>query len=90
MQESKYAKVKNNSCNAKKVNMDNYRCYLPARVRVFKSSGHYSSPILFILLVHLSVPRMETLMVAPLVMVTRMMSPFPSTPTWSVDLTLAN
>jgi hypothetical protein len=22
-----------------KVNMDNYRCYLPARVRIFKSSG---------------------------------------------------
>ena len=69
-----------------KVNMDNYRYYLTARVRIFKSSRHDSSPILFILLEHLSVLGME--MVAPLVMVTRMMSPFPSTPAWFVDLTL--
>ena len=67
------------------VNMDNYQCYLPARVWIFKFSGHDSSPILFILWVHLSVSKMETLMVAPLVMVTRMMAPFLSTPTLSMD-----
>ena len=70
-----------------KVNMDNYRCYLLARVRIFKSSGHDFSPILLILWVHLPVLKMETLMVAPLVMVTlMMMPPSLSTPTWSVDL----
>ena len=69
--------------------MDNYHYYLTVRVWIFKSSGQDSSPILFILLVHLSVSEMETLMVAPLVIVTQMMSPFLSTPTWFVDLTLA-
>ena len=89
MQKSKYTKVKIIDPRLK-VNMDNYRCYHPVRVRIFKSSGQDSSSILFILLVHLSVPGMETLMVAPLVMVTRMMLlPFPSTLAWSVDLTLA-
>ena len=67
--------------------MDNYRCYLTARVHIFKSSGHDSFPILFIPWVHQSVPRMETLMVAPLVTLV-MMLPSPSTPAWSVDLTL--
>jgi len=69
-----------------KVNMDNYQFYLLARVRIFKSSRHDSSLVLFILQVHLSVPKMETLMVAPLVMVTLMMPSFLSRPTWSMDL----
>ena len=69
----------------KKVNVDNYQFYLLAGVQNFKSSGQDSSPILFILLVHLLVPGMETLMVAPLVMVTHMLPPFPSTPTSFVD-----
>jgi hypothetical protein len=89
MQKSKYAKGKIIHAMLK-VNMDNYRCYLPARVRIFKSFGQNSSPVLFILRVHLSIPEMETLMVAPLVMVTlMMMSPFLSKPAWSVDLILA-
>ena len=88
MRKNKY--TKNNSCNARKVNMNNYQFYLLARVRIFKSPGQDFSPILFILWVHLSVPEMETLMVAPLVMVIlMMMPPFPSTPVWSVDLILA-
>ena len=68
--------------------MDNYRCYLMARVWIFKSSGHDSFSILFIPWVHQSVPEMENLMVAPLVILV-MMLPFPSIPTWFVDLTLA-
>ena len=68
-----------------KVNMDNYRCYLMARVQIFKSSGQDPSPILLILWIHLLVSKMETLMVAPLVMVTHMLPPFPSTPTSFVD-----
>ena len=67
-----------------KVNMDNYQFYLLARVRIFKSSRQDSSLFLFILQVHLSVPKMETLMVAPLVMVTQMLPPFPSTPASSM------
>ena len=65
--------------------MDNYRCYLTARVWIFKSSEQDFTPILFIPWVHQLVPGMETLMVAPLVMVTLLMSLFPSTPAWSVD-----
>ena len=72
-----------------KINADNYRCYLPARVWNFKSSEQDFSPVLFILWVHLSVSEMETLMVAPLVMFTQTTSPFPSIPAWSIDLTLA-
>ena len=72
-----------------KVIMDNYRCYHMAMVRIFKSSRLDSSPNLFILWVHLLVPEMEILMVAPLVMVTLLMSPFLSIPIWSVVLTLA-
>ena len=67
--------------------MDNYRCYLTARVHIFKSSGHDSFPILFIPWVHQSVLGMETLMVAPLVTLV-MMLPFLYVPAWSVDLTL--
>ena len=67
--------------------MDNYQIYLLTRVQIFKSSGQDSSPAFFIPWVHLSVPEMETLMVAPLVMVTlMMMPPSLSTPAWSVDL----
>ena len=68
--------------------MDNYQFYHLARVRIFKSFGQDSSPVLFIHSVHLSVPEMETLMVAPLLMltlVTMLLSPF--RPTWSVNLT---
>ena len=68
--------------------MDNYRSYLLARVWIFKSSGQDFCPVLFILWVHMSIPEMETLMVAPLVMVTLMMPPFPSTLAWFVDLIL--
>ena len=67
--------------------MDNYRCYLTARVHIFKSSGHDSFPILFIPWVHQSVSGMETLMVAPLVTLVAML-PFLSIPAWSMDLTL--
>jgi len=67
-----------------KVNMDNYQCYLSARVQIFKSYGHDLSPILLILCVHLLVLGMETLMVAPLKMVT-LMSPFLSIPASSMD-----
>ena len=66
--------------------MDNYRCYLSARVWIFKSSRQDSTrEESFILRVYHLVLGMETLMVAPLVMVTLMMSPFLSTPAWSVD-----
>ena len=85
MQKSKYAKGKIIHAMLK-VNIHNYQFYLLARVRIFKSSRQDSSPVLFILRVHLSVPEMETLMVAPLVMVTlMMMSPFLSRPAWSKD-----
>jgi hypothetical protein len=70
-----------------KVNIYNYRCYLSARVRIFKSSRQDFFPILFILWVHHPVSGMETLMVAPLVILTQMMSPFSSIPTWFVGLT---
>ena len=63
-----------------KVDMDNYQFYLLARVRIFKSPGQDFSSVLFIAWMHLPVAEMETLTVAPLVMVTLMMtSPFPST-----------
>jgi hypothetical protein len=63
MQVSKSKYTKNNLCNVKKVNMNNYRFYLPARVRNFGSAKpDFSS------LTHSSgaslVPVMETLMVA--------------------------
>ena len=73
-----------------RVNMDNYPFYLPARVRIFKSSGQDFSLDLLILRVHLPVLEIETLMVAPLVVVTLMMMPHSlSTLVWSVDLILA-
>ena len=89
MKKSNYAKGKIIHAMLK-VNMDNYRCYLPARVQIFKSSEQDSSLVLFILQVHLLVLEMETLMVAPLVTVTlMMMPPSLSTPAWSMDLILA-
>ena len=72
-----------------KVNMDNYRCFLMARVQIFKSSGHdLAGEESFTFWVHHPVLGMETLMIAPLVTLV-MMLPSPSTPAWSVDLTLA-
>ena len=70
-----------------KVNMDNYQ-FLPLGEGSYflKSSRQDFSPMLFILEVHLSVSEMETLMVAPLVLVTLMLLPFPSTLPWSMDL----
>ena len=68
--------------------MDNYRCYLTARVWIFKSSGQDSSPISFIPWVHQSVLGMDTLMIAPL-MTLVIMLPSLFIPYWSVDLTLA-
>jgi hypothetical protein len=69
--------------------MDNYRCYLSARVQIFESSLQDFSPVLFIPWLHLSVSEIETLMVAPLVMVTLMMMlPSLSLPAWSVVLIL--
>ena len=53
-----------------KVNMDNYRCYLTAKVWIFKSSGQdLAEEGSFTLRVHHLVLRMETLMIAPLVTV---------------------
>jgi hypothetical protein len=73
------------------VNMDNYRCYLSVRVQIFKSSGQdLTGEKSFILWVHHPVSKMETLMVAPLAMVTLMMiSPSISIPDWSEDLSWA-
>ena len=65
--------------------MDNYRCYLSARVWNFMSSGQDFSPILFIPWAHLLIPKMETLTVAPLVTLV-MLLPSPSIPACSVDL----
>ena len=69
--------------------MDNYRCYLSARVQNFKSSGQdFTGEKPFILQVHHPVSAMETQMAAYLVTVSLMvMSPSLSIPTWSVDLT---
>ena len=74
-----------------KVNMDNYRCYLTVRVRIFKSSRQdLAGEESFIPQVHHLVSVVETQMVAHLMMVTLMiMSSFLSTPTWTMDLTLA-
>ena len=72
-----------------KINMDNYHCYLTARVWILKSSGQdLAGEESFTLRVHHLAPGIETLMIAPLVTL-GMMLPFPSTPTWSVELTLA-
>ena len=72
-----------------KINMDNYRCYLMARVRIFKSSGQdLAGEESFTLWVHHPVLGMETLMIAPLVTLVTMLHS-PSTPAWSMDLTLA-
>ena len=69
--------------------MDNYRCYLMARVWIFKSSGQdLAGEESFTLWVHHPVLAMATLMIAPLVTLVTML-PSPSTPAWSVDLTLA-
>ena len=71
-----------------KVNMDNYRCYLMARVWIFKSSGQdLAGEESFTLWVHHPVLAMATLMIAPLVTLVTML-PSPSTPAWSMDLTL--
>ena len=68
--------------------MDNYRYYLMARVWIFKSSVQdLAGEESFTLWVHHPVPVMETLMIAPLVTMV-MMLPSPSTPAWSMDLTL--
>ena len=70
--------------------MDNYQCYLTARVRNFKSSERdLAGEESFILQVHHRISEMETLIVAPLVMLMKTTLPFSSVPAWSVDLTLA-
>ena len=84
MQKSVYAKVRTIHAILK-INMDNYRYYLTARVRIFKSSGQDFTLVLVILRVHHPISVMETLKVAPLVIL--MMSPSPSTPAWPVGLT---
>ena len=86
MQKSTYAKVRTIYAILK-INMDNYRYYLTTRVQIFKSSGQDFTPVLFILWVHHPISVMQTLMVAPLVIM--MMSPCPSTPAWPVGLTQA-
>ena len=54
--------------------MDNYRCYLMARVWIFKSSGQdLAGEESFTFRVHRSVSAMETQMAAYLVMVSLMM-----------------
>ena len=69
--------------------MDNYLCYLMARVQIFKSSGQdLAREKSFTLWVHHLVSTMETQMVAHLVMVSLMvMSPSLSISAWSVGLT---
>ena len=66
--------------------MDNYRCYLKARVRIFKSFGHdLAGEKFFTLRVHHLVSTMETQMAAHLVTVSLMvMSPSLSIPAWYV------
>jgi hypothetical protein len=59
MQKSEYTKVKIIHAMLK-VNMDNYRCYLSVRVRIFKSSGEDFFSNLVIPRVHLSILEMET------------------------------
>ena len=74
MQKNKYAKSENNACNRKKVNMDNYRCYLMARVWIFKSSKQDSTEEeSFTFWVHRPVLAMETQMAAYLVTVSLML-----------------
>ena len=69
--------------------MDNYRCYLTARVLIFKSSGQdLAGEGSFTYQVHHPIPMMETLMIAPLVTLVTML-PSLSIPAWSMDLTLA-
>ena len=71
-----------------KVNMDNYRCYLMARVQILKSFGQdLAGEESFTFRVHHLVLGMETLMIASLVTLV-MMLPSPSTPAWSMVLTL--
>ena len=84
MQKSTYAKVRTIHAILK-INMDNYRYYFTARVQIFKSSEQDFTLVLFILRVHHPILVMETLMVAPLVIL--MMSPSPSTPAWLMGLT---
>ena len=69
-----------------KVNMDNYRCYLMARVRIFKSSRQdLAGEKFFTLWVHHLVSTMVTQMAAHLVTVCLMvMSPSLSILAWSV------
>ena len=69
--------------------MNNDRCYLTARVQIFKSSGQdLVGEESFNSWVHHPIPTMETLMIAPLVTLVTML-PSPSTPARSMDLTLA-
>jgi len=69
--------------------MDNYRCYLTARVQIFESSEQdLAGEKSFTLWVHHPDLAMETPMDAHLMTVSLMvMSPSLSIPTWSVDLT---
>ena len=69
--------------------MDNYRCYLMARVWIFKSSGQdLAGENFYTLWVHHPVLTMETQMAAHLVTVSLMvMSPSLFIAAWSVDLT---
>ena len=68
--------------------MDNYHCYLTVRVQIFKSFGQdLTREKSFIPWVHHPVLAVETQIAAYLVMVTlMMMSPFVSTPAWTMDL----
>ena len=70
--------------------MDNYRCYLTARVQIFKSSEQdLAGEKIFTLRVHYPVSTMETQMVAHLVMASLMVVlPSLSIPTWSMDMAL--
>jgi len=69
--------------------MDNYRCYLMAKVWIFKSSKQdLVGEKLFTLWVHHPVSTMETQMAAHLVTMSLMvMSPSLSVPAWYVGLT---
>ena len=68
--------------------MDNYRCYLIAKVRIFKSSRQdLAGEKFFTLRVHHPVSTMEAQMATHLVTVSVMvMSPSLSIPPWFVDL----
>ena len=69
--------------------MDNYRCYIMARVQIFEfSEQDLAGEKFFTLCVHHLVSTMETKMAAHLVTVSLMVvSPSLSIPAWSVDLT---